>query len=195
MRMCGVVEDMRKLGNEEEVDKEAGRGGLFKQGRKWLRTISSGAVELGGGIMSKHERRKKEDTRNRPSIVPPPPPGAPLPNNNILLRPPSREVEGIELRGNPMHGDNIAGVVKKANDTRHLDKALSRGVQGESDHEGQRLARKWGESATEKEAAAILAAQVSEEEWIAHVDPDSGDPYWESSKTGETQWEAPDDSR
>jgi len=54
---------------EQEVDEEGGRGRLFKQGRKWLGTISIGAAELGGGIMSKHERRKKEDTRSSPSIT------------------------------------------------------------------------------------------------------------------------------
>ena len=49
---------------------------------------------------------------------------------------------------------------------------------------GNGPARKRGESAAEKEAAA---APVGEEEWMARVDPDSGDPYWENSTTGETQ--------
>jgi len=111
------------------------------------------------------------------------------------LRPPSREVEGIELRKNPMHGEDVAGAVKKAKDTRHLDRALSGGYKAKGAGMKTKVssgpARKRGESAAEKEAAAIAAAPVSEEEWIAHVDPDSGDPYWESSKTGETQCEDP----
>ena len=102
------------------------------------------------------------------------------------MRPPSREVEGIELRKNPRHGEKVAGAVKTAKDTRHLDRALSGGClekgAGMKTKVSSGPARKRGESAAANEAAAIAAAPVSEEEWIASVDPDSGDPYCESSK-------------
>ena len=64
--------------------------------------------------------------------------------------------------------------------------AMSGGYKAKATATGKGPARKRGESAAEKEAVP-----VSEESRIALVDPDSGDPYWESSKTGETQWEDP----
>jgi len=135
VRMHGMVVDIRKLGKEEEEEEEVGRGSsLFKQGQKWLLTISSGAAELGGGILSKFERKKKdEDARSRPSTGAPQPPGAPPPT---LLRAPT-EIElrsaGLGCSGlsNPMHNAGTAGVVTKAKDkdTRHLDRATSGGFE------------------------------------------------------------------
>jgi len=210
LRLHCIVDELRKLGKTEE-DEEAGRGSMLKKGRKLLWTISSGAAELGGGVVSKFERRKKEDTRSRPSIVPPPPPGAPPPNNNVLLRVTKKQAVGIELLINPMHR-GAAEKVKEAKDTRHLDRALSGGYKARGAGMKTKVpsgpAKKRGERVAVKEAAAATVAAapateevltppvppalpVSEEEGIAHVDPDSGDPYWENSKTRETQWEEP----
>jgi len=35
------------------------------------------------------------------------------------------------------------------------------------------------------------SAEGVKSDWTKLADPDTGDPYWEPSKTGETQWEEP----
>jgi len=129
-RMLGTVEGLKLLGRQtRKGDEEEGRATLAKRGGMLLRAMTTSVAELGGEIMSKHQKRKKEDTRSRPSIIPPPPPGAPPPNNNYLLRPPSREmVAEIGLRRNPMHEtEEESEAVEKAIDMRHIHKAASGG--------------------------------------------------------------------
>jgi len=203
VRGIGVVDEMRKLGKEEElVDEEEGRGSLFNQGRRWLRVVSTaGSVELGGDVVSKHERRKKEkkdkDTRSGPRVVPPPPPGAPPPNNNFLLRAPSRPTEGIELSKNPMHGGEVAAAVKVAKDTRHLDRAVSGGFKakgaGLKKGGGKQLDRSRSSFQRSLNAVKEEKAEVEKKsDWITLTDEDgSGYVYYENVKTKQTQWEKP----
>ena len=109
--------------SEESAQVEEGCGSsLFAAPRNWLRTISSGAAELGGGVFSREERRKRKEEARRafeatapgytgePEEPPPPPPGAPPPNNDIfdklrLQREAAARVGGaveIELMENPL---------------------------------------------------------------------------------------------
>jgi len=77
-----------------------------------------------------------------------------------------------------MHGDKVAGAVKKAKDTRHLDRVASGGYKAKASN-----AKKKGGGGKSAEGDV----QEVKGEWTKRTDPDTGVPYWENGKTGETQ--------
>ena len=110
----GVLKRTNTSGDDGEEVEEGRGSSLIGAGRNWLRTISSGAAELGSGTQSREERRKKREegapTWGGPhEEPPPPPPGNPPPNNSIFdkmrIRLEEEGRDGIEMAENPLRGE------------------------------------------------------------------------------------------
>jgi hypothetical protein len=201
---CTVLE-------EEAEDEEEGRGSsLFVAPRKWLRTIGSGAAELGGGVVSREERRRQKEEARRafeatapgytgePEKPPPPPPGAPPPNNDIfdklrLQREAAAKAGGvveIELTANPLQKGGVEGRKKERAmvDERKLQSLDSfNATKIKAKAKGEKTG---GDNATLSEAAPPQPPPAKEPTWVQYVDEKSGHPFYESS-AGETSWDEP----
>jgi len=174
-KVGGAMDEVRMMANSIAAERKSAMGEEGSGAGRFLRTVSSG-IGLGSSFSRKNEGGRQWADEDLTAQPPPPEGLAPTWDNNVFTNGKARAAQDIEMRSNPLHGDKVAGAVKKAKDIRHLDRAVSGGYKAKATAKSKGPARKRGESAAENEAAAIAAAPVSEEEWSAHVDPDSGAP-------------------